>query len=142
MPYCYFDIHAKGSRQAALALYSMTKRSKHLTIDKEFGDDDNYVIHFSGYIYDQHDLFGTEYRKTTSIDVFELSEEQIRNGECMVKHMGLSLRQKSELLGLDIQVHYWSKTHDYSYFECYKHGFFINVIADTYEKGNDYEFDF
>ena len=142
MPYCYFNIHVRGEKQAVLAFYSMTKRSKYLTIEKEFEDADNYVMYFSGYIYDPKDLYGSEYRKTTSIDAHELTEEQIRNGECMVKHMGLSLRQKSELLGLDVQVHSWSKVQDFSQLEYYKRGFFVNVIYDTCEKGNDYEFNF
>jgi hypothetical protein len=120
----------------------MTKRNGKLAIVDEFGDEDQYTMYFTGGVYNPHDLYGSEYRKTTSIDAHELTEEQIRNGECMVKHMGLALRQKSELLGLELLVHSQSKDEDFNQIEHYRNGYFVSVIAETYQPVNTIEFIF
>lgn len=141
MALCDYSIHIKGNKQAALMFCAIIKRLGDLCINKEFENGQDYVIWISGQCSDEHDLYGKE-SAITSIDHNMLTEEQVREGACLEDFFDLSLRQKSELLGLEILVRSWSKENDYDQLEHYKKGYFVGIIGSSYNDGNNFEFDF
>ena len=139
MAICNYTIHIKGKRRSALTFCSTIKRIEQLTIDREQGTDDVYVMHLRGCVKDEADLYGKEI-KSIKISNDLLSEEQIRSGVQMDDWINLSLRQKSEQLGLELLVRSYSKDGDFDQLEHYRNGFFVGVIRDTYNENNKFDF--
>ena len=142
MSKCEYSIHIKGNKQSALMFCAITKRIGDLHIDFEQQlDDEKAILWISGTCASDKDLYGWR-EQSVNIDPSILTEQQIRDGIQLDDFLNLSLRRKSEMLGLELFVRVRSKEDDYDQVEHYKSGFFVGIIGDVYKENNDFEFDF
>ena len=142
MSKCEYSIHIKGNKQSALIFCAITKRDGKLCIDKEIETDDGkVVIWISGECKDCKDLYGT-LNQSSTIDPTSLDEREIRAGAQLPQFFDLTIRRKSEMLGLEIIVRSKSKEDNFDQIEHYKNGFFLKIIGDFYKEDNEFEFEF
>lgn len=141
MAICNYEIHLKGKKQSVLMFYA-TMRSKFAqAILHEHGTDEDYIMWFIGTCDSDENLYGYEIKNIT-IDPFCVTEDDIRSGKKIPEFFNLSIRKKSELLGLELLVRSWSKDDDYDQIEHYKNGYFKGVIGYNYDDNYVTEYEF
>ena len=123
--YCYYLIRAKGTKKAALMAYASTPKSgDDNCIVAEFGTEDKYVVWYYGECKWDLDAYCKE-KHSVEMDLTNLSEEDLRAGEGY-DYWDLTMRQRSEVLGVDLFAHSWSEESNLDYYEHWKAGTQIN----------------
>lgn len=123
--YCNYEIHARGSKKAALLLFTMMPCCDDKEITHEEGTDDKYVVHMNGNCKWSLDSYCKE-QPEVKIDFESFSEEEVRDEEFGLDWWYLPLRQKSELLNLEILAHSWSEESEFDQMEIYKFGTLVS----------------
>ena len=140
--YCDYEIHVKGSKKATLFLYSIMPAYDYKEITHEEGTEDNYIVWMEGNCKWSLDNYCEE-NPDVKIDLDNLSESDIRNEDNGLDYWYLTMRQKSEVLGVEILAHSWSDESEFDVFEVYKNGQLVNQTAkklDSYYEWDKDEF--
>lgn len=119
--YCDYEIHARGPKKAALLLFTMMPCCDSKEITHEEGTDNKYIVHMIGNCKWSLDHYCKE-DPNVKIDFDSFSEEQVRDEEFGLNWWYLTMRQKSELLGLEILAHSWSDESEFDQMEEYNNG--------------------
>lgn len=124
---CKYLIRAKGTKKAALMAFASTPKAGDFDyIIGELGTDEEYVVWYQGECKWSIDAYSEE-RSGLSIDLSELDEEDLRDGEGY-DFWDLTMRQRSEVLGLDLFVHSWSQESGFDRYDRWVNG---NMDCDT-----------
>lgn len=129
--YCEYEIHVKGNKKAALYLYTMMPALDYKEITHEQGNDDEYIVWITGNCKWSLDSYCEE-KPNVSIDLDSLSEDEIRDEEVGLDYCYLTMRQKSEVLGVEILAHSWSDESEFDQFDHYVNGELISSESDAY----------
>lgn len=128
---CYYEIHVKGNKKAALFLFAMMPVYDSKEIIHEEGTDDEYVVWIKGDC-----KWGLDYNCTekadVGIDLNMLTEDDVRNEEMGLDYWDLTMRQKSEVLNVEILAHSWSRESEFEHFEHYKKGLLLDSKKETH----------
>ena len=125
--YCYYLIRAKGTKKAALMAYASTPKSGDDFIVAEFGTEDKYVVWYYGECKWDLDAYCKE-KHSVEMDLTNLSEEDLRAGEGY-DYWDLTMRQRSEVLGVDLFAHSWSEESDFDVCERWNNGSIITELG-------------
>lgn len=139
--HCKYEIHVRGKRKAALMLCATTPFSTYKNIVKEYGDDDCYIVHFVG---DCNVPLDDNCRAVSNVTINTtmMTEDSIRDGFVGKPYWHLPLRQKSELLGLELLIRMRSQDLGFDHLERYRNGYFISIEGMEYNDENKFEFEF
>lgn len=118
--YCNYEIHVRGKKKAALMMCAVMATADSKWITHEEGTDDEYVVWFKGDCKWSLDAYCEE-KPDVTINLDEYTEEDIRDAD-FDEYWYLTMRQKSELLGLEILAHSWSDESEFNMFEYYNNG--------------------
>ncbi len=118
--YCNYEIHVKGTKKAALMMAAIMASADSKEITHEEGTDENYVVWIEGDCKWSLDAYCEE-KKDVVINLDEYTEEDIRDAD-FDEYWYLTMRQKSEVLGLEILAHSWSDESEFDVFEYYDYG--------------------
>lgn len=129
--YCDYEIHVKGSKKATLFLYAMMPAADYKEITHEEGTDDEYIVWMTGNCKWSLDSYCEE-KPNTVIDLDNLTEADIRDEEIGLAYWYLTMRQKSEVLGVEILAHSWSDESEFDQFDHYSKGMMVSSEADEY----------
>jgi hypothetical protein len=141
--YCNYEIHARGSKKAALMLFAMMPCYDYKEITHEEGSENNYIVHMTGNCKWSLEHYCKE-NPGVKLTIDSYSEEDVRNEECGVDYWYLTMRQKSELLGLEILAHSWSEESEFDQMEHYRNGALVScdyapMIPDWEEFKDEFE---
>ena len=123
--FCEYEIHVKGNKKAVLYFFTMVPSYGGNRITHEEGSDDEYIIWITGDCKNALDCYCEE-KPGVAIDLDGISEADIRNKELGSDYMYLTMRQKSEVLGIEILAHSWSDESDFDQFDYYSKGTLIS----------------
>lgn len=129
--YCDYEIHAKGNKKAALYLYTMMPALDYKEITHEQGNDEEYIVWITGNCKWSLDHYCEE-KPNVSIDLDSLDEDDIRGEEIGLDYWYLTMRQKSEVLGVEILANSWSSESDFDQFDHYVNGKLISSESENY----------
>lgn len=115
-------------KKAALYLYAMMRASGYKEITHEQGNDEEYIVWMIGNCKWSLDQYCEE-KPNVSIDLDSLDEDDIRDEE---DYLYLTMRQKSEVLGVEILAHSWSGDGDFDRFDHYVNGKLISSESENY----------
>lgn len=139
--YCNYEIHVKGTKKAALFMYAMMPVYDYKQIIHEEGTEEEYIVWMEGDCKWQLDAYCEE-KADVKIDVEAFTEEYVRNEENGLDYWYLTMRQKSEVLGIEVLAHSWSRESEFENFEHYKKGTLISEKATVHilpEELDDWE---
>ena len=137
--YCDYEIRAKGAKKSAKLLFNMIPTMDDIYIENEGGSDDDYSIIICGnckwslnYNCDEQDEL--------EFNLNEISEDDIEGG-LGTDYWYLTMRQKSEILGLEIQAHYWSSESEFDQFDHYINGECVKKRKIAYDEDNEFDWE-
>ena len=111
---CNYVIRAKGTKKAALMMFAATPKAGDFDyITGESGSENDYIVWYEGECKWSLDAYSSE-MNVSSIDLDEYSVSQLRSGECNYSLWSMTMRQKTELLGLDVYIHTWSEDSEFN----------------------------
>ena len=120
--YCYYVIRVNGSKKAALMTYASTPKAQD---DEEIlfegGTDENYTIWFTGSCKASLDAY-TQEQPDIGIDLDSYTEDQLRYEDAGCIYWTLTMRQRSELLHVDISIHAWLEGTSINEYSCWIYG--------------------
>ena len=119
--FCDYHIVVKGCKKATLFLYNTIPALDYKEIVKESGTDEKYALEFNGNCKWSVN-FDCKEKPGLKIDYNAYTKEQLYSGELSSLYWDVTLRQKSELLNVEIMVHYWSEESNFDKFDHYKDG--------------------
>ena len=128
---CDYEIHVKGNKKAALFFVAMMPVCDSKEITHEEGTDDEYVVWLKGNCNWSLDYRCTE-KPDANIDLNILAEDDVRGEEVGLPYWYLTMRQKSELLNIEILAHSWSQESEYENYEHYKNGLLLDSKREAY----------
>ena len=118
---CNYEIHVRGTKKAALALYSMIPAYDEKYISDEYETDEGYVVKIEGDCKWSLDSYCEE-KPDVQINLDNFTEDEIRDEDRWTDHWYMTLRQKSEVLDVEIQAYSWSRESEFECFEHYRKG--------------------
>ena len=127
---CNYEIHVKGRKKAALFLFTAMPAYGDKEITHEEGTDEEYILWMKGDCKWYLDS-STEEKPGITIDLDSLTEDDLRNERQVPDYWDLPLRQKSELLGVEILAHSWSAESEFESFEHYQNGQLVDSRTET-----------
>ena len=136
--YCDYEIHVRGSKKAALFLYTMMPALDYKEITHEEGTDEEYIVWMTGNCKWSLDRYCEE-KQNVVIDLDSFSEDDVRDEEVGLNYWYLTMRQKSEVLGVEILAHSWSDESEFDQFDHYLNGKLLSSEADEYNAYPAYE---
>lgn len=122
---CNYEIHVKGRKKAALFLFTAMPAYGDKEITHEEGTDEEYILWMKGDCKWYLDS-STEEKPGITIDLDSLTEDDLSSEKIYLDYWSLPLRQKSELLGVEILAHSWSINEEWESFEHYQNGKLID----------------
>ena len=128
---CGYEIHVRGNKKAALFLFAMMPVCDSKEIIHEEGSDDEYVVWIKGDCNWGLDYNCTE-KTDVSINLNTLTEDDVRNEEMGLDYWYLTMRQKSEVLNVEILAHSWSRESEFERFEHYKKGLLLDSQKEAH----------
>ena len=128
---CGYEIHVKGTKKAALFLAAMLPTYDSKDITHEEGTDEEYIVWVEGNCKWALDYACSE-KSDVKIDLDALTLDDVQNDELGVKYWYLTMRQKSEVLNVEILAHSWSKESEFECYEHYKEGRLLDSKKDTH----------
>ena len=133
--YCYYHIKAYGGKKAVRMLYNMMPAldEKYIVSEQESGG--THCIEFKGDCKWSIN-FGCEEQPDINLDINALSEKEIADEQFGADYCHLTMRRKSELLGIEIQAHYWSDESGFDQFDHYRSGECIARRKIAYDNTN------
>lgn len=130
--YCEYEIHVRGTKKATLFFYTMTPALDDKEIIHEEGTDDDYIVWITGNCKNSLDCYCKE-NPDVKIDLDKFTEDDIRNNENIgLDYWYLTMRQKSEMLGLKIEANSWSEESDFDMLEEYDNGTLLDTLTIEY----------
>lgn len=136
--YCNYEIHVKGTKKAALFMYAMMPVYDYKQITHEEGTEEEYIVWMEGNCKWQLDAYCEE-KVDVKIDAEAFTEEYVRNEENGLDYWYLTMRQKSEVLGLEVLAHSWSDESEFDQFDRYVNGKLISSESEAYKSYPDWE---
>ncbi len=118
--YCEYEIHVRGKKKAALMMAAIMASADMKEITHEEGSDNNYIVWIRGNCKWSLDAYCEE-KPDVTINLDEYSEDDLRDAD-FEEYWYLTMRQKSEVLGLEILAHAWSDESEFDMFEYYDNG--------------------
>ena len=137
--YCNYEIHVKGTKKAALLLANMLPVMDGISIEDEYGSNAKYTVIVCGNCKWSLD-HGCEEKSDVNINLKKITLADIEDG-FGDEYWGLTLRQKSELLGVEIQARSWSDESEFDQFEHYIKGNCVKQISIDYTDDNEFDWD-
>ena len=131
---CNYEIHAKGNKKAVLFFYTTLQTLDYKQITHKEGNDDEYILWIKGNCKWSLDYFCEE-KKNVVIQLNEFDEDTILDERIGFDYWYLTMRQKSEILNIEILAHSWSDESQYDQFDHYKDG---NLLSSKYEEYSNY----
>lgn len=129
---CGYEIHVKGTKKSALFLAAMLPTYDSKDITHEEGTDEEYIVWVEGNCKWALDYACSE-KSDVKIDLDALTLDDVQNDELGVKYWYLTMRQKSEVLNVEILAHSWSKESEFECYEHYKEGCLLDSKKDTHD---------
>lgn len=143
---CNYEIHIKGSKKAALYFVDMMPSyCRDKEIIHEEGTDNEYIVWMIGdckWGLDAYCEENPDAAAEVADDLERLTEEDIRNMDTG-NYWDLPMQQKSEVLGVEVLAHSWSRDSEFDKFDHYLNGELVSSalcplywdkgVFDTYE---------
>lgn len=138
---CSYNIHVKGSKKACYAFLTTTPALEEKEILFESGDDENYILHFTGICKWSLDFYcGGEYKGDFNLDYYTL--EDIKDDWDLCGLQSISPDIKSKVLGVIAEIYTYSEEGMYKCFYRYEKGeltfeeenFIWNYLEEEYEE--------
>lgn len=119
--FCYYEIHIKGSKKACYAYLGTTPTLDEKEILFESGDDENYILHFSGVCKWTLDYYCVdEYKGDLNLDYYTLDD--IKEDWDICGLQSVNPQVKSMVLGVVAEVYTYSEEGMYKCFYRYDNG--------------------
>ena len=131
---CDYNIHVRGSKKAALMIFSSMACADDKEITYEHGTDEEYILHFNGCCKWNTDAYCDETWNGEEINLDSYDETALRDCE-IDQFMFYKLVDKSAMFHCEIEVYSSCMEEGWCAFSHYKEG---DTLEDEY-MGEDYE---
>ena len=140
--FCFYQIKAIGPKKAVLLFSNILPILDYLDVDSEGGTDEKYTMELSGNCKWSVN-FNCKELSFFKVNLDDFDEDSLRDGQGNVNWIYATMRQKSEVLGLELQIRYWSDESDFDQFDHYINGKCVKQrkIAFWHEDDSENEFD-
>lgn len=141
--YCRYEVHARGDKKAALYLRCLMQSAGLLEITHEEDTAEGYVVWMRGDCNGSLSAYCKEGDDAALLDYESMEEGDLRTA-CDDGNWYMTMRQKSELLDLELQVQEWSSESGFNNFSHYDRGECVYEEDDIFDPDyvDNYEFDF
>jgi hypothetical protein len=127
---CDYEVHVRGNKKAVLGIYAMLPVLDEKRIVHEEGTDSEYIIWIEGDCKWELDYCCKD-NPDIVIDLDGFAEDTLRNGYIGDAYGDLTMRQKSELLGVEILVHSKCPESGLDQFDHYLNGELVNAESEV-----------